>query len=103
MKDLINIKCLETGLKNADIILTDGWPADEVNSKEFNEFLPYQLTLDKIKVANKDCIINPCPPFTIGNEVTDEIIESSNFIGYNSKENLLHMQKAIMAKLSKND
>ena len=85
------------GLKNADIILTDGWP--KVND---DRFLPYQITLDILKMADKNCIVNPCPPFTRGNEIADEIIKSRYFIGYRAKENLLHMQKAILASLSKN-
>lgn len=88
---------IEEGLKNADIILTDGWPID--SEEELRKFLPYQLTLDKIKIADKNCIVNPCPPFTRGNEVTDEIIASKHFIGYECKESLLHMQKAILASL----
>lgn len=88
---------IEEGLKNADVILTDGWP--KVND---NRFIPYQITLNILKMADKNCIVNPCPPFTRGNEIADEIIKSRYFIGYRAKENLLHMQKAILASLSKN-
>lgn len=88
---------IEEGLKKADIILTDGWPID--SEDDLKKFLPYQLTLDKIKVADKNCIVNPCPPFARGNEITNEIISSKHFIGYECKESLLHMQKAILANL----
>jgi Ornithine carbamoyltransferase len=88
---------IKEGIKNADIVLTDGWP--KVND---DRFLPYQITLDILKMADKNCIVNPCPPFTRGNEIADEIIKSRHFIGYRAKENLLHMQKAILASLSKN-
>lgn len=92
---------IEEGLKHADIILTDGWPASKDNEEEFKKFLPYQINLDKIKLADKDCIVNPCPPFTRGNEISGDIIKSQYFIGYRAKENLLHMQKAILAGLRK--
>jgi ornithine carbamoyltransferase len=81
--------------------LTDGWPASKDNEEEFKKFLPYQINLDKIKIANKDCIVNLCPPFTRGNEISGDIIKSQYFIGYRAKENLLHMQKAILASLRK--
>lgn len=92
---------IEEGLKSADIILTDGWPVSKENYEEYKKFIPYQIDIDKLKYANKDCIVNPCPPFTRGNEVTDDIIKSDHFIGYNAKENLLHMQKAILAALKR--
>lgn len=92
---------IKEGLMHADIILTDGWPVNKGNEKEFKKFLPYQIDLDKIKIANGDCIVNPCPPFTRGNEITDEVIKSKYFIGYKAKENLLHMQKAILVSLQR--
>lgn len=94
---------IESGLKYADIILTDGWPVNEKDEEEFNKFLPYQIDMKKLKFANKDCIVNPCPPFTRGCEVADEVIRSNHFIGYNGKENLLHMQKSILDFLDKYD
>lgn len=92
---------IETGLKGADIILTDGWPPENENGDIAVSFSPYTLTLDKIKLANKDCIVNPCPPSIRGHEITDEVMKSKYFIGYNGKENLLHMQKAILSCLKK--
>jgi len=90
----------EKGIRNADIILTDGWPPSE-NGKSIPEiFLPYQLTVDKLKSCNTGYIVNPCPPFTRGKEVSEEIINSDRFIGYKGKENLLHMQKAILGILN---
>lgn len=92
---------IEEGLKYGDVILTDGWPVKKENIDEYKRFLPYQIDLSKLRFANKDCIVNPCPPFTRGNELTDDIIKSNNFIGYNGKVNLLHMQKAILAILKR--
>lgn len=92
---------IEEGLKHADIVLCDGWPVKSDDSEEYKKFLPYQITLDKLKLANKDCILNPCPPFTRGHEVVDEVIQSKHFIGYKGKENLLHMQKAILSSLQR--
>jgi len=92
---------IREGLNSADIILTDGWPINKDNEAEFKKFLPYQINLEKIEIANKDCIVSPCPPFTRGNEIVEEIIKSNYFIGYKAKENLLHMQKSIIVSLHK--
>ena len=87
---------LELGIKDADIVLTDGWPSGEGVEEKFK---PYQINLELLKLANKDCIVNPCPPFTRGQEIAAEVINSEYFIGYRTKESLFHMQKAILAKL----
>jgi ornithine carbamoyltransferase len=84
---------LAEGLKGADIILTDGWPTEE---KELLKFTPYQLNIEKLKVSNKGCLVNPCPPITRDHAVPDEVMDSEYFIGYKMKASLLHMQKAIL-------
>lgn len=92
---------VEDGIRNADIILTDGLPVGKDNTEEFKRFLPYQVTLNLVKLADKDCIVNPCPPSIRGNEIADEVFKSKHFIGYRAKENLLHMQKAILSMLER--
>ncbi|WP_294358038.1 hypothetical protein [uncultured Clostridium sp.] len=46
--------------------------------------------------ANKDAILNPCPPFYRGEEVLDEVINSKYFVGYEFKRYLLQVQQAII-------
>jgi len=88
---------LVEGLSGADIILTDVWPPHGYKTNE--QFSKYQINLENIGYANNDCIVNPCPPFTRGEEVSAGIIDSDYFIGYAAKENLLHMQKTILLNL----
>jgi len=85
------------GLSNADVILTDCWPPS--GYKIHDKFIEYQINTESIKYANNDCIVNPCPPFQRGEEISEEIIESDYFIGYEAKENLIHMQKTILLNL----
>jgi len=89
---------IEKGIKNADIVLTDSWPSGEDAEEKFKH---YQINTNLLKLANKDCLVNPCPPFTRGNEISTEVIDSEYFIGYKTKESLFHMQKAILAKLER--
>lgn len=74
-----------------DIICTDS-----VISDNLEEFRPYQVTLELMKRAKKDAILNPCPPFYRGEEVSDEVIKSSYFAGYDFKKCLMEIQQAIV-------
>lgn len=88
---------MEDGLTGADVILTDCWPAGIGISEKF---LPYQISAKTMAAAGKDVLLNPCPPFTRGEEVMEDAIASGHFIGYKAKTNLLHAHKAIILSCS---
>ena len=50
-------------------------------------------------MANPGAVLNPCPPFYIGEEVTEDVIYSDYFVGYQFKKCLLEVQQAIMLYL----
>lgn len=74
-----------------DIICTDSLPKDLVN-----EFKPYQVTSRIMDKANKGALLNPCPPFFRGEEVSASAIDSKNFVGYKFKKYLLEIQQAVL-------
>lgn len=82
-------------LKNAiigkDIICTDSLASNIL--KDFSE---HQVTLEIMENANKNAILNPCPPFYRGEEVSNDVIESKYFVGYSFKKCLLEIQQAII-------
>lgn len=47
-------------------------------------------------MANEHAVLNPCPPFYRGEEVSGEVIESEYFVGYEFKKNLLAVQQAVI-------
>lgn len=49
-----------------------------------------------MEIANQGAILNPCPPFYRGEEVSDNVVMSGYFAGYGFKKNLLAIQQAIM-------
>ena len=49
-----------------------------------------------MKMANEGAILNPCPPFYRGEEVSKEVMESKYFVGYEFKKYLLNVQQAII-------
>lgn len=82
---------MNEAMKDKDIICTDSLPANLVT-----EFASYQVTKDVVELANEGAILNPCPPFYRGEEVSADAIESSYFAGYEFKRHLLEVQQAIM-------
>jgi len=74
-----------------DIICTDALPESVLA-----DFKECQVTSDAMKVANEGAILNPCPPFYRGEEVSAEVIDSDYFMGYEFKKYLLEVQQAIM-------
>lgn len=82
---------IKEAVKGKDIICTDSLPAEALS-----DFKECQVTVEIMDMANPNAILNPCPPFYRGEEVSEEVIESEYFVGYEFKKNLLTVQQAIM-------
>ena len=84
-----------TDIKDAivgkDIICTDSLPSNIVA-----DFKNCQVTKAVMDMANVGAILNPCPPFYRGEEVSDDAIESEYFVGYGFKKCLLEVQQTVM-------
>lgn len=78
-------------IKGKDIVCTDSLPAELL--KDFREC---QVTIAMMDMANQGAVLNPCPPFYRGEEVSEDVIESKYFVGYGFKKHLLTVQQAIM-------
>lgn len=77
-----------------DIICTDSIP-----NKAKEDFKEYQITLQQMEKANQGAILNPCPPFFRGEEVSENVINSDYFVGYGFKKCLITVQQAILCYL----
>lgn len=84
---------LDDVLKTTDVILTDSLPKEFKNEAYIKK---YQITMERMKSAKKGAIINPCPPFYRGEEVSEAVIDSHYFVGYKFKESLLYVHQAII-------
>ena len=60
------------------------------------DFNNCQVTTKVMENANPNAVLNPCPPFYRGEEVSKEVIKSNFFVGYEFKKCLLEVQQAIM-------
>lgn len=85
---------VEEAISGKDVICTDSIPQ---NARE--AFGGYQVTLQHMNLANPGAILNPCPPFYRGEEVSEEVINSKYFVGYEFKKHLLEVQQAIICYL----
>ncbi|MGO4109721.1 ornithine carbamoyltransferase [Paenibacillus sp. YAF4_2] len=84
---------LENILMRSDIILTDSLPKELITIEYINK---YQITLDRMKLTKNNAILNPCPPFFRGEEISEDAISSDYFVGYSFKRDLLYVQQAIV-------
>ena len=82
---------IKEAVKGKDIICTDSLP-----SEALRDFKGCQVTSEIMDMANPNAVLNPCPPFYRGEEISEEVMESEYFVGYEFKKNLLTIQQAIM-------
>ncbi|MFT5836995.1 MAG: ornithine carbamoyltransferase [Candidatus Azotimanducaceae bacterium] len=88
--------------KDADVIYTDVWVSmgDESEAAKRKAVMaPYQVTSELIALAKADAYFMHCLPAHSGEEVSQEVLDSSQSIIFDEAENRLHAQKAIVAKL----
>ncbi|MDD5544462.1 MAG: ornithine carbamoyltransferase [Acidobacteriia bacterium] len=90
--------------RGADVIYTDVWASmgqeSEAEARK-KIFRPYQVNAALMAQAKRDALFLHCLPAHRGEEVTDEVIDSSQSVVFDEAENRLHMQKAIMWMLMK--
>lgn len=82
---------LKSAIVGKDIICTDSLGSDILK-----DFSKHQVTIEIMENANEHAILNPCPPFYRGEEVSKDVIESKYFVGYSFKKCLLEIQQAII-------
>ncbi len=91
IEGLVSHYDIENAVIGKDIICTDSLPA-----KAVEDFRKCQVSLNIMAKANKGAVVNPCPPFFRGEEISDDVLSSEYFVGYEFKKYLLEVQQAIM-------
>jgi ornithine carbamoyltransferase len=89
-------------VEGADAVYTDVWTSmgQEVEYAERKKvFSRYQVNEALMGRAKSDAIFMHCLPAHRGDEVTDEVIESSASAVFDQAENRLHAQKALLLML----
>jgi ornithine carbamoyltransferase len=87
---------------DADVVYTDVWTSmgqEAEREERLNKFAGYQVNGALMALARPDAIFMHCLPAHRGEEVTDQVIESSHSVVFAEAENRLHAQKAVLALL----
>ena len=82
---------INTAVIGKDIICTDSLPSGAVE-----DFKDLRITRSVMQKANPGAILDPCPPFYRGEEVSEDVSSSEFFVGYEFKKCLLQVQQAII-------
>ena len=83
----------------AHAVYTDVWTSmgqESENLQRLEDFAPYQVNGTLFGMARPDARFMHCLPAKRGQEVSDEVIESTNSIVFDQAENRLHAQKALL-------
>jgi Ornithine carbamoyltransferase len=92
MDGVENIPDLMRAAIGKDVICTDSLSADKLP-----DFSGYQIT-PEIMQSSGCKLLNPCPPFYRGEEVSAEVVKDDRygFVGYEFKSCLLEVQQAVL-------
>ena len=90
-------------VENADVVYTDVWVSmgmEEEKEERLKTLNPYQVNKTVMAQAKPDALFLHCLPAHVGEEVTQDVLDSPASVIFDQAENRLHIQKAIMAILA---
>jgi ornithine carbamoyltransferase len=90
-------------VRGAHAVYTDTWTSmgQESEADERRRiFAPYQVNQALMAEAAPDALFMHCLPAHRGEEVTDDVIDSTASVVFDQAENRLHTQKALLALMS---
>ena len=93
---------VEEAVAGADAIYTDVWTSmgqEKQAQDRLSAFRAYQVNSQVVAMAKKNAVVMHCLPAHRGEEITDEVLESSQCVAFDQAENRLHAQKAVMVWL----
>jgi ornithine carbamoyltransferase len=91
-------------VKGADMVYTDVWVSmgmEAEKAERLKTMQPYQVNSKLMALAKPDAYFMHCLPAHPGEEVTADVLASPQSIIFDQAENRLHVQKAILAHLTR--
>jgi ornithine carbamoyltransferase len=89
-------------VSGAQAVYTDVWTSmgqEQEKQQRLRDFTPYQVNTTLFANAAPEAIFLHCLPAKRGEEVADDVIESSQSAVFDQAENRLHVQKALLLML----
>ena len=93
-------------VRGADVINTDVWVSMGQESERKDRkraFVPYRIDEKLLKDAKKDVIVMHCLPAHRDEEISEGVFEKFQEVIFSQAENRLHIQKALLEWLLKNE
>lgn len=90
------------GVRGASAIYTDVWASmgqEAEREKRKRDFANYQVNVKLMERAGSEAVFMHCLPANRGEEVTDEVIDSSQSVVVSQAANRMHVQKGILVWL----
>ena len=87
-------------VSGADIVATDTWASmgqESEHEARLTAFEPFRVDTALMAHAEPDAIFMHCLPAHRGEEVTDEVIDSTASVVFDEAENRLHAQQALLS------
>jgi ornithine carbamoyltransferase len=96
----------EAAISGAHAVFTDTWVSmgqEEEAKDRLRIFSNFQITKERLKLAQPGAIVQHCLPAYRGKEISQEVFEEHATEIFDEAENRLHVQKAVMVLLMEND
>ncbi len=93
-------------VSGADVIYTDVWASmgqESEYSQRRESFMPYQVNEALVAKAKPDAIVMHCLPAHRGEEISESVLEGPQCVVWDQSENKMHMHKAILEILMKDE
>lgn len=94
---------LKSAAQDADVLYTDVWASmgqESEREARLRAFEGFQVNLELLEMAREDAIVLHCLPAHYGEEITRDVVLTSNSAIFDEAENRLHAQKALVAMLA---
>jgi len=104
-----NVCCFRTpeeAVIDADVIYTDVWASmgqEEEQAIRAKIFKNYQINGRLVAMARPDVMVMHCLPAHRGEEISSEVLDGGHSVVFDQAENRLHVQKAILEMLMKEE
>lgn len=89
-------------VRDADCIYTDVWVSmgeEAMADQKKAQFQGYQVNQALLEKAPKQALVSHCLPAHVGEEITQEVMDSAINVCFDEAENRLHAQKAVLLTL----